>query len=118
GLISFVLIFGGVSAIANHRGYDAPVAGILTVLLGIVGIITAWLIARSRKRAIAVTAQPTSLPRNLGLVDSWHVVVAELGRDFANVKRRLIESIAEENASGITSQLETYTHRAPNGYEH
>src|SRR5262249_34586886 len=41
----------------------------------------------------------------------------ELGRDFSKVKQQLVDAIAEDASSGIACQTETYTHRAPNGYE-
>jgi hypothetical protein len=90
---------------------------LLVGLFGIVGLIATVLIVRSRKRTVSVTTQCELPPRNLGLVDSWQAVVAELGRDFASVKKRLVEAIIEDAGPGVVCQTEIYTHRAPNGYE-
>jgi hypothetical protein len=120
--MTFALVIAIASLLAIALGgtevSEAPTGGFLLILAGVAGIVTAVLIVRFRERAVAVTAQPVSPPRSLVLVDSWHVVVAELGRDFANVKRRLISSISEDTIFGITAQREFYTHRTPNGYDH
>jgi hypothetical protein len=117
GLLSAVLLLLGFSMIGGHRGYDPPIAGMLVTLVGIIGVVVTALMVRFRKRAVSVTPQSELPPRNLGLVDSWHAVVGELGRDFTNVRQRLIRTITEDAEPGVTAQNETYTHRAPNGYE-
>jgi hypothetical protein len=118
GLISLLLLVGGgqgLSAAANS--YETPVLPLLALVLGLAGLIATAAIVRSRKRAVCVTTQSELPPRNLVLVDSWHAVVSELGRDFAAVKRRIVEALAEDASPGVSCQTETYTHRSPNGYE-
>ena len=112
GLLSIVVLIAGASQVADERG-----AGLLMILAAIAGLVGVALIVRFRKRAVSVTPQSGLTPRNLGLVDSWHAVVAELGRDFAKVRGRLVNAITDDVPFGATSQIETYTHRAPNGYE-
>jgi hypothetical protein len=117
GVLGLLLLLGGFQAVAVHRGYDPPVMGLLVILAGVVSLVGAVLIVRLRKRSVSVTSQSELPPRHLGLVDSWHAVVAELGRDFTNVRQRLIHAVAEDAEPGVAIQIETYTHRAPNGYE-
>ena len=117
GLASILLLVMGFPLVAEHRGSEPPVAGLAMLLAGVLGLIVVILIVRFRKQAVAVTPQSQLPPRNLGLVDSWHAVVAELGRDFAGVRRRLINAITEDVGLGVSAQTETYTQRAPNGYE-
>jgi hypothetical protein len=116
GLASILLLSVGFSMAGSPSGYE-PVIGLLMLLAGIAGLIATMLIVRFRRRAVAVTPQSELPPRHLVLVDSWHAVVAELGRDFAYVKRRLINVITEDLGFGVAAQTETYTHRTPNGYE-
>jgi len=89
----------------------------LLILLGIAGLIWAWFFRRRRAHAVFVIEQPVPTPRNVGLVDSWHVVVAELGRDYDAIKERLVRSITAEQALDISCQSEMYGYRTPNGYE-
>ena len=118
GLLSFALIIsGGTGVAAALNAREPPLLSFLAIVLGIAGLTVSGLIARFRKRAISVTMQSELPPRNLGLVDSWHAVVAELGRDFESVKKKLIRAITAEANPGVICQTETYTHRAPNGYE-
>jgi hypothetical protein len=118
GWISVVAIFVGGSFVANSADDAMPsVAGILVILAGLAGLIGAAIIVKSLKRSVSVTMQSVLPPRNLVLVDSWHAVVAELGRDFAKVKQRLLTAITDDAGPGVTCQTETYTHQAPNGYE-
>jgi hypothetical protein len=118
GLLSVIFIVGGgLGVSASLHARNPPVLSFLAIIIGIAGLIATALIVRWRKRVISVIPQSELAPRNLGLVDSWHAVVAELGRDFANVRQRLVSSITEEANHGVICQSETYTHRAPNGYE-
>jgi hypothetical protein len=94
-----------------------PALSMLLTLAGIAGLVGTALIVRFRRQTVSVTPQSELQPRHLGLVDSWHAVVAELGRDFANVRRRIIRAIVDDAELGVKAQLETYTHRSPNGYE-
>jgi hypothetical protein len=116
-LAGIVLLVVGVQTVSEHRGGEPPAIGLLVIVAGIAALIGAAVTARLRARSVSVTPQPELPPRHLGLVDSWHAVVAELGRDFATVRERLIKSVTAETEPGATAQLETYTHRAPNGYE-
>jgi hypothetical protein len=117
GFASLILLFIGGGVLSANDRSGAPAPGLLVGLFGIVGLIATVLIVRSRKRTVSVTTQCQLPPRNLGLVDSWQAVVAELGRDFASVKKRLVEAIIEDAGPGVVCQTEIYTHRAPNGYE-
>jgi hypothetical protein len=91
---------------------------VLLFLLGIIGAVTAGVIVMRRRTAISVIDQPVVPPRSLGLVDSWHAVVSQVGSDPDAVRRRLIASIAEAANEGISSQMEVYGYRTPNGFEH
>ena len=117
GIASLIVLFVGGSLLSAANNNGAPALAFLVGLLGIAGLIATALIVRFRKRTISVTTQSELPPRNLGLVDSWQAVVAELGRDFANVKKRLVEAIVDDASPGVVCQTEIYTHRAPNGYE-
>jgi hypothetical protein len=116
GLVALLLFIIGAQMIGGRSDAEILI-GLLMIVAAVACLVAAGLVVRFRKRAVSVTPQSLMPPRNLGLVDSWNAVVAELGRDFANVKRRLINAIVEDPGFGITSQIETYTHRAPNGYE-
>jgi len=92
------------------------------VLAGLVLVFLALLIvtpirALRRRRVIAVTPEPTSGPRNLGLVDSWSSSVAALGSDYQAARRRLLERVAEARSLGADCRLEVYSYRTPAGYE-
>lgn len=115
-LLALLLILAGAHDMSEYAGYGHPVGAYLIIGSQLLLAIAA-LIVRLRKKTISVTPQPALPPRNLVMVDSWHAVVAELGRDFDSVKRRLVETLTTENGLGIVVQPETYTHRAPNGYE-
>jgi hypothetical protein len=117
GWASLALIFIGGWLIANSTDDSPPIAGVALIMAAMAGLIAAAIIAKFRKRSVSVTTQSESPPRNLVLVDSWHAVVAELGRDFDEVKQRLVKAITDDAGPSVTCQTETYTHQAPNGYE-
>ncbi len=90
------------------------------ILLGACGAIAwlaSYLIARRRQQMVSVSDEPHILPRNLGLVDSWHTTVAGLGKDYDAIKQRLVFSLKELDSLGLSCNLETYVFRTPNGYE-
>ncbi len=117
-LSSLVLLWFGVSGMGvAARDFDAPGLSLLIVVLGIAGLIGALLWRRSRTRTVCVTTQSALPPRDLGQVDRWHAVLAELGREFESIRARLIRVISEEASPGVSCHMETYTYRAPNGYE-
>ncbi len=79
-----------------------------------------WLSQRERpdRRAVAVVPQPLFDPRSTRLVDSWNAVIAGLGGDFENIRKRLIDRLrADETDAGVVGHEETYGHRVPNGFE-
>jgi hypothetical protein len=118
GLGSAALVFVGGQGVADSmHSRDAPVLFLLLILLGIAGLVAAAVMVRFRKQVVSVTPQSDIAPRELGLVDSWHAVVSELGRDFDNAKRRLIGTITDESSQDVICQVESYTHRTTNGYE-
>jgi hypothetical protein len=86
-------------------------------LLGLIGLIVAALIVRRRRHAVFVPEQSIVPPRNLGLVDSWHAVIAEFGRDYDQIKARLVASVTAEQAAGLSCRTEVYGYRTPNGFE-
>jgi hypothetical protein len=94
-----------------------PALTVSLILLGTSGLVVAWSIKRRRAQAIFVVEQPIPPPRNTGLVDSWHVVVAEFGRDYDTVKQRLMRSVTAEQGPGVSCQAEVYGYRTSNGYE-
>jgi hypothetical protein len=118
GLLSLIVLVGSIAALsAPDIADDAPWMAILP-WLGVAGLIVTFFLVRRRRHAVHVTDQPTVPPRNPGMVDSWHAVVAEIGRDFAAARDRLVATLkAEEGVAGLTCQMETYGYRTPNGYE-
>lgn len=113
-------ITGLVSALALTGAFAAEIPdgmSVLLVVMGIVGLVTAGVIVWRRRTAISVIDQPAVPPRNLGLVDSWHAVISQIGRDHDAVRRRLVATIAEAASEGVTSQMEVYGYRTPNGFE-
>jgi hypothetical protein len=105
-LIAFAALGGGAGLLAT-----------LSALAGIACVGVAYVIARRRLHTVFVPAQSAVPPRNLGLVDSWHAVVAELGRDYDEIRARLIAAIAVEASAGLSCLTEAYGYRTPNGYE-
>jgi TM2 domain-containing membrane protein YozV len=85
--------------------------------VGLVGLVLDAMLVRRRKRSVSVSDQPVIPPRDLVLVDSWHAVIAEFGRDYANVRQRLVGNIMQEDNIGMSCRMETYGYRTPNGYE-
>jgi drug/metabolite transporter (DMT)-like permease len=89
----------------------------IAVLAGFVGLIASIVIAYRRRHLVEVPAQPAVAPRNLGLVDSWHTVVAGLGADAATVVQRIRQRLSETEGMTIECRPESYSYRTPNGYE-
>jgi hypothetical protein len=114
-LIVIFFAFVGIAQSTDDPDVEPPYFALLA--LGLVGLVGGALWVKFRQRAVSVTEQSESPPRSLGLVDSWHAVVAELGIDFANIKKRLVVAIEGDASPGAVCQIEAYTHRAPNGYE-
>ena len=113
GLLALVLFFAGFVAVQING-----LLGLGLILVGGLGLGLVTLVNRRRQHVVFVTPQPVSPPTNLGLVDSWHTVIADLGRDYAEVKGRLIETLKQEEiVGGLTCRLETYGYRTPNGFE-
>jgi len=98
-------------------GWGAADDAVALIPLGVVGLLAAGIWAGRRWRAVFVPEQAVVAPRNLGLVDSWHAVIAELGGSYAEIKQRLIDTISAERGAGLACQTELYGYRTPNGYE-
>jgi hypothetical protein len=113
GLGALALLLVAAAAAAADA---APVA-IFAAIAAVGCLIGAGVIARRRLHTVFVPEQSAIAPRNLGLVDSWHAVIAELGRDYDAIKARLVNSIAVEDAAGLSCLTEAYGYRTPNGYE-
>lgn len=110
------VLFGAqIAAVTARYGPDPLMA--LLPLVGIAGLVATAIYVRFRQRAVSVTAQPLISPRALAPVDSWHVVAAELGRNYGLARNRLVTAIATDTGPGVICQAEVYTQRAPNGYE-
>ena len=113
GLLSVIFLVAPIVAART----DEPWLPLLS-WVGAAGLILIFILARRREHAAFVTDQPVVAPRNPGLVDSWHAVVAELGRDYAHARNRLERTLKEEEGvAGLTCQTELYGFRTPNGYE-
>jgi len=96
---------------------EAQGSALSLFLLGGIGVVaTAALVAR-RKHAVFVPSQSVISPRDLGLVDSWHAAIAELGREYEEVKARLVACVTAEHVPGLSFGMETYGYRTPNGFE-
>jgi len=80
------------------------------------GLTAAVLIAR-RQPVISVTPQPVVPPRELIMLDSWHTLIPELGRNFDEVKRRIVGKISEGESMGLTCEPEIYGFRTPYKFE-
>ena len=113
GLGALVLFAVAAAAVAN----DVAPFGVLAVVGGVACLIISAVIARRRLHMVFVPVQSVVAPRNLGLVDSWHAVIAELGRDYDEIKARLVAAIAAEAPPGLSCLTEAYGYRTPNGYE-
>ena len=50
-------------------------------------------------------------------MDSWHAVLIGLGDQGANLKRRIVDRLAESSAIGFSARQEVFGHRTANGYE-
>ncbi len=90
------------------------IAAAVAILAGV------WLSRRARpdRHAVAVVPQPMFDPRTTRLVDSWSAVIAGLGADFENIRKRLVDRLrTDETDAGVISHEETYGHRVPNGFE-
>jgi hypothetical protein len=116
GLASLAVAGSGVVGLGQARSGPDFLFMLLT-LLGLTGLIAIGVIVARRRRSVSVIDQPVVPPRNLGLVDSWHAVVSQIGRDHDAVRRRVITSIAEAASAEIAGQMEVYGYRTPNGYE-
>ena len=85
---------------------------------GIAGILAGVFILRKRRRRIHLISQPPETPRDTVPVDSWHTIIGELGNDFENTKKKLIDVICDqENVDNINCATEKYAYRTPTGLE-
>ena len=115
GVISALIAFAGLQTL-GVRGNEPAGAAIL--LLGIMGCIGVVVALRRREHHISVLPQPVEMPRNLGLVDSWHAVISDIGRDFPAVHARIVRAVTDGGQGvGLVCRTEAYTHSRPNGYE-
>ncbi len=104
----------------DRYGDPGPMAQLLSQMTPLVLIVlaaAAGAVAARRRRAIAVIDQPTRAPRNLVLVDSWHAVVAGLGRSEIGAVGRLQACIEQEADAELLCEHEVYGTRTPNGFE-
>ena len=90
---------------------------LLLAPLGVLGLVAAAILERRRAHSIYLTPQPPVPPSNPGHVDSWHVALSELGRDYDAIKQRLVQRLMEERSAGLDIRAERYGYRTPNGYE-
>lgn len=112
-----VLAFAGVASLILGPNLGVSVAPFMS-LLGILLFVMAVLVGKRQRSIVHVPHQPVVPPRDTGLVDSWHAVVAEIGRDYPAVRRRLVTNIARACESvGVACRAETYSFRSPTGYE-
>lgn len=116
GTVLAALTFGAIAAGVIYRDLLGPVAlavGGATVL----GIALLAVLPVRYRRRDWVTAQPVELPRHLGMVDSWHAALENLGDSADEMMRRLLERLAGCAASGFVTRRERYGHRTGNGYD-
>lgn len=91
-------------------------------LLGLAALLFSFYVVgrsnRHRAQSVYVPEQPVFAPRQIGLVDSWHAVIAGLGQNFTETRERLLSRLKEEEGkAGIACRTETYGYRTPNGFE-
>jgi hypothetical protein len=115
GFGSLLILLLGIGGSQDHN--VPPGLSGLAILVAIGGLGFAGFVTGRRTHVVSVLDQPVVPPRNLGLVDSWHAVVAQIGRDYVNVYRRLTTSIAQIANMGIVCLPEVYGYRTPNGFE-
>jgi len=109
---AFILFYLGLTSVAA-----SPAFGVILFIAAGASLIAGIAVTLMRRNAVSVTSQPVVPPRNIVLVDSWHVVVAEFGRDYSSIKRRIGQAVTQSVGAGVLSQFEVYGYRAPNGYE-
>ncbi len=91
----------------------AAAAGVVTLLLAAV-----VLVLGHRARTLVVRAvQPEDTPRRLFHIDSWYAVVNGLKGGEAKLERRIRAKLADLKEHGISSRIEAYGFRKPNGYD-
>jgi hypothetical protein len=84
---------------------------------GVIGFAVVAIVMRRRGHAVVVADQPVIPPRDLSLVDSWHVVISGVGSDHAAIRERIAARFTGDTDAMNVSQYETYGYRTPNGYE-
>lgn len=98
---------------ASDRAVGAPM-----LFVGLVLFLVALVLYSRRRQIVAVMERPDVPPRELiWVVDSWHGVVADLGKRFDEVRRRLEQRLGERRDDALWIEAETYGFRTPNGYE-
>lgn len=113
-IIAAIIAFSLLNSVV---GPEYPAFSILA-LLALIATVTAVIVSTLRRRQIiAVSSQPLVPPRDLGLVDSWHVLVSGIGPDQDLLRQRLLARFAGARAVGIETQPEIQGYRTPNGYE-
>jgi hypothetical protein len=117
-LLAALFLFGVLLLVGSTPA--AAISPVLTLFMAIGGIaatVSALIVGARRQEVVAINDQPAAPPRNLGLLDSWHAVVAGLGTDYEAVKPRLIKAVAQDHLPEIECASEVYGYRTPNGYE-
>lgn len=117
-----LLLLGGgmlfIGASAASQPYGGSDGAMPAILIGIAMLIVAILIYRRRKLIISVIEHPDIPPRELLIsIDSWHAIIPNLGARFDTVKDRILARLQMRSDARITTEIETYGFRAPNGYE-
>lgn len=106
-----------VNAVVNTAIEPRLTIASLLAFVGLIAAVIALLVAKRRRRVIAVAPEPVVAPRALGLVDSWYVMVTGLGTDYELLRQRLLARFVAAKSFGIDAETETQGFRTPNGYE-
>lgn len=91
--------------------------GLFLIVLAVPLIIAAFIIHKRRKMAVSVSDRPIIPPRYLLMLDSWHAVIPDLGPVAGEIKSKIRKKLSGLDAAGITSEIERYGFRTPNGFD-
>lgn len=119
GLIGVLLGATGFTMIKSAGYYDDEQIsiGILLLVLAALPLIVALIVRGRRKMAVSVSERPTIPPRYLLMLDSWHAVIPDLGPAAGDLKKKILRKLSGLDAAGITSEIERYGFRTPNGFD-
>jgi hypothetical protein len=103
------------AAMGMSLGTIGPSIAPIIVLAGL-AVAGACFFMQWRRRKVVINAgQPIAEPRTLQIVDSWQIMINELGRNWESVRTKVFRQLADGQAFNIQPRLENISYLTPDG---